>query len=50
MFKIKLDNKIGIPNYLETQKGWTLQTCFDLNKVTGEDRGKAMMFRLYAQV
>lgn len=50
MFKIKIDNRIGIPNYIDTSKGYSLQTCFNLDKLTGEDRGKALMFRLYAHV
>ena len=52
IYKIKLDNDKGIPNLLNTKKGWNLRTACNLFKLTSMmgDSNKALVYRLMCHV
>lgn len=52
MYRIKIDSTKGIKNTLNPRKGNSLQTCFNLFKLTKRtaDGAKAVMYRALGKV
>lgn len=52
LYKIRMDNEKGIPNYVNTSNGWNLRTCFNTFKLTSMmgDTGRALAYRLLCHV